>query len=302
MTSLKDKIISSDVRIREELSNLPFILSGTLIGPPVQNRTLEKVNDFDYVIIVEDNMTPKRYQDIETIFKNLERYSDENTDFMFAIADGPMKPFSKKEYEAFFHILLHTEETYRNNPLLLVANSLQYQKPFLGKSLKDIKSIPGINLSMLLDSPLGIKHLQELVQTDSSAYLGWEEKENRLMEINLYPIKFTKQDEQLELYLYSILRSASNTLRYKNQDSQKINISINDCKKFQKEFPNFPLNQLPLEAFKTKRKLRNRKLILTERVCKGYQSRTIDFLNKLEEYLTNYSFNDILLTKIISNP
>ena len=132
---------------------------------------------------------------------------------------------------------------------------------------------------------MGIRHLRELVQTDSSTYLGWEEKENGLMQMKQYPLHFTKPDEKLELYLYSILRSASNTLRYLNQDSKEIHICANDCQRFQQEFPDFSLKQLPLEAFKTKRDLRNRKLILTEMTYNKYQSRTLSFLNELEEYL-----------------
>ena len=55
-TLLKNKIFSSDAKIREELFNLPFILSGTLLGAPIYETKLDKVKKEHVSLIVVDGM------------------------------------------------------------------------------------------------------------------------------------------------------------------------------------------------------------------------------------------------------
>lgn len=272
-------------RLQDMLKELYWIESATLIGRPISERWIERINDLDNVIIVRDKMTEDRYHALEALLENLKNGASKDVDVMYAIADGPMKPPSEKENEVFFHIILHTEETYKKSPLLLVENSWQYENPYLGKPVHEIRRIQsGVTKDMLLHGALGIEHLTELVKKNESAYLGWEKTESGVMQMKIYPITFKEIDEQLELYFYSILRCASNTLRLITKNN-KIGIGQDMCDLFKKTCRDFKYNRLPQEVHTDKRLLRNRQLILSGGFAKRYQIQAIEFLEALDRYI-----------------
>jgi len=272
-------------RLQERLRGIPWIESATLIGKPVQSR-VERVLDLDNVVVV-DKLTEERYRRLQSILDGLKN-STPGVDVMYAIADGPMKPPSEKESEVFFHICLHTLATYKDSPLQLVKNSWQYEQPYLGKPLCQIQNIPtGVTKDVLLHGLLGVGHLGSLVCNNESAYLGWEKAEDGRMAMRLIPLKFKEIDERLELYFYSILRSASNTLRWMTGNNE-IGIDSDICGLFRKTCHDFEHKNLPQEVYVDKRLMRNRKLILTEGFAQRYQMKAIEFLNGLEQYVQEH--------------
>ena len=132
MKDVREKIAKTQQKLHEDLTKLGFVESATLIGKPVTERRIERINDLDNVIIVNGPMTDKKLNAIKRLFENLRNETKNNVDVQYAIADGPMKPPSDKEHEIFYHVILHTSETYKKSPLLLVENSWQYEKPYLG--------------------------------------------------------------------------------------------------------------------------------------------------------------------------
>lgn len=280
---MKGELADVQNYIRESLQKLGYVSSATLVGRPVEDRTIESVNDFDNIVVVEGPMTTEKYKSVGRVFENVRDHTRRYVDFQYAIADGPMKPVSEKECEMFYHVILHTEESYKDSPLVLVENSWQYEESFLGKPPRSLRRIKGVDRNILINGVLGIDHLAQLVADNESAYLGWEEKDG-IMQMNVYPIKFKENDERLELYFYSILRCASNALRYLTGNS-RIGIDADMCILFENIFSDFRHSDMPAETYRDKRLLRNKKLVLSENFVQSYQAKTIDFLKNLRNQI-----------------
>ncbi|RLE38759.1 hypothetical protein DRJ17_03095 [Candidatus Woesearchaeota archaeon] len=217
MKSARDVAIAVKNMALQELQKLNYVQSVTLIGKePDRDRIIESVNDLDTIIIVEGDMTKEKYNKIEEIYMKTTELSTPDVDVSYSIKDGPFKPVSEKEKEVFSHVILHTEESYCRSPLMLVKNSWQYEMPYFGKPVAEIQSVKGVDEDMLINGALGLNHLIGLVKNDESAYLDWEDTDSGIMRSNIFPLKFIEANERLEFYFYSILRCASNTLRWTN--------------------------------------------------------------------------------------
>src|SRR3989344_8168573 len=254
----KQNMIKAYEELIDNLKRCNFIVSLTLIGKGLEDRVFENIMDIDIVIIMKDPMRTGYYNLIKNIFYGVcEKYKSDDADFLFAIASGPMKPFSSKRFEIFFHCLLDSVKTYRESPLLLVKNSWQQFNPIFGIPLKEIQSFSGVTKDMLVNSLLGINHLIELVSNDSSAYIGWEESGNGFMKPRIFPLHFKINSEKADLYIYSALRCASNWLRYTTKDNS-IGIDGNMASLFKIKFPNNRFKEFPNKLLHDKKILRNK--------------------------------------------
>lgn len=280
---LQDKLLSVNSLLRKRIADLGFVESATLIGRPVQERTIERTLDLDHVLIVP-GLDLEKYRKVERVFEELQNEASQNIDIQYAVFDGPMKPHSERENEVFFHVVLHTPETYKQSPLLLVKNSWQFEMPFLGKSLRGYQSFPkGVTREMLFSSGLGIDSLVKMVATDSSLYCGWDVRE-RVVEPKVGEKQFYGLDERLELYYYAILRAASNTIRFFTGNNRE-GIGLQMCANFQRYFGDFAHAGLPREVYDNKRLLRNKVLVLSSRFVSQYQQKALGFLKELREYV-----------------
>ncbi|RJQ16876.1 hypothetical protein C4573_02330 [Candidatus Woesearchaeota archaeon] len=276
-------------QLQQRLQELDFIVSATLIGEPVETRVLEKINDLDNVVIVQGPMTKDKYATLQSILEELKHNQTQETDVLYAIADGPFKPASEKENEIFIHFILHTEESYKRSPLLLVKRSWQDAMPYLGKPLGDIQKIPDVDNVELLYGELGIANLRNLVDMNRGCYLGWKTIQNSsIMRNTLFDLNFTEPSEQLELYFYAILRSASNALRYVTDDNT-IGIGMKMTHHFEQHFSIMTHSGIPRQAYLDKRHLRNRALALSEQFAREYQRKAMDFLFELQKGFETYT-------------
>ncbi len=275
-------LLSAYKKLISKLKELDFIESISLIGKHIGKRTMDKVMDIDVIIIVKIPMTSDKYNRIENIFKNVcKKYTNPKTDVLYAIADGPMKPKSFKENEIFLHCILHTKESYRKMPLLLCKNSWQQFNPVTGKPLKKLQSFEGVTKKMLLNSALGVNHLIELVSKDSSGYIGWKKDKNGIMKWKLFPLKFKHDEEKAELYIYAVLRCASNALRYLTKDNS-IGIDGKMAGKFKTKFKDLKYEELPSILVSDKKLLRNKKYKGNIKVLK---KQTLAFLKELKKHI-----------------
>jgi len=215
--------------------------------------------DFDTVVVLRDPMDQLKYDEVSRIFESICDFRHDNVSVSYLIADGPVKPLITKSLNIFFHVLLHTETTYRDSPLTLVKASWQYEShAILGAELVDIQRIPVVSLSEVIGGKLGIDHCRNLVETESSAYLKWIATQNtNVLSMHLSPVKFSEAAELLELCHYSVLRGASNSLRHLFGHSWDIGIDDKDMLMFEEVFESFPYNSRPLEMLQEKRKLRS---------------------------------------------
>ena len=264
-----------------KLRGLSFIESLTLIGEPVKKRSVDKIMDIDIVIIVKEPMAQKYYDKIKEVCERVcAKYTNPSIDVIYSTAVGPMKPKSFKGQEIFLHCLVHTAESYKNSPLHLVKLSWQKYKPISGTHLKKIQSYNGITKDMLLNSALGINHLIELVSKDQSSYLDWE-KGKGCMQHKIFPLQFKHDDEKADLYMYAVLRCASNMLRLHTGDN-KVEIGKKMTNMFIKNFPEIKSNEFPQQIVNEKSLLRNKRY--AGDIFK-LKEKTLDFLNELKHKL-----------------
>ena len=265
-----------------QLKALDFMDSITLIGEPVDKRVLDKVMDIDIIQIVSFPMTIEKYNKIKEIYEEIcKKYTTPEIDVIHAIACGPMKPKSFKEYEIFFHCLLFTEESYKELPMNTAKLSWQYHKPIKGKHLKSLQFFEAVTKDLLMNDVLGINNLIKLVSEDSSAYIGWETESENKMKWSVYPLKFEHADEKADLYIYAVLRCASNALRFITKDNS-FGIGHKMAQTFAERFPELKSKNLPLDLVEGKKDLRNRRY--HDDVCE-LKKQTLDFLNELKNHV-----------------
>jgi len=264
--------------------NMSEYISVALIGRPIPERRIDQVMDFDIVIVLKDPMTKKKHNEVKRIFENLQNHATDNIAIMYQIADGPIKPFPLKKVNLFFHVLLHTVKSYKKSPLILVKNSWQYEEhTIIGLPLAEIQKIPEIKLDTLLDGKLGIRHCKELILSHASAYLEWLDAEDmQSMDMVLTPILFKENCEILEICYYSVLRGASNSLRYILGHSKDIGIDVKDMQLFSQVFHDFKHKELPLNYCYEKIKFRQVEWHPNNQDVIDRLNQTMEFLTSLE--------------------
>lgn len=282
---LKRLFLQSELTKQDDSEPQGMLVSLSLIGRDVHSRRIDQVMDLDTVIIVRDPMTEFKMNIIKRIFEELCNNGDDNISISYLIADGPLKPLPKSKYHLFFHVLLHTVSSYKDSPLILVKNSWQHEAQLiLGMRLRDIQHIPEPNVETVLDSPLGLKHCRSLVVERGSAYLEWIKKSGKY-EITLTPITFKESHDILEICFYSVLRGASNALRYVFRNSAGIGIDYDHIICFEQVFHDFRLNKLPLDFLSRKIKLRRDFLKENISTIEETIDKTIAFLDELSKDL-----------------
>lgn len=266
----------------------PDLVSLALIGRGLRSRRIDQVMDFDIVIILNGSMSRAKYTEVDRIVSSLQDESKADIYISYQIADGPIKPLPAKGVNLFFHIILHTVRSYRSSPLILVKNSWQYEaQRLLGLELSDIQRIPEPSLRELLDGKLGIKHCKELVRSGSSTCLEWLAGNTNSLTIHLTPLKFSEIYEVLEICYYSVLRGASNALRYILGHSLDIGIGYEDMRMFFEVFQSFRYRNLPLSFWEEKIKLRQGTWYPKHQDLRKRIEQALEFLSVLEIDIPN---------------
>lgn len=266
----------------------PDLVSLALIGRDLRSRRIDQVMDFDIVIILRDPMSRTKYEEVDRIVSSLQEESKRDIYISYQIADGPIKPLVTRGVNLFFHIILHTVQSYRSSPLVLVKNSWQYEaQRFLGLELREIQRIPEPSLTELLDGKLGIKHCKELVTSGSSAYLEWINENANSLTIHLTPLKFSEIYEVVEICYYSVLRGASNALRYIFGHSRGIGIGYEDMRIFFEVFQSFRYKSLPVSFWQEKVKLRQGAWHPEHKDVRKRIEQALEFLSALEVDITH---------------
>jgi hypothetical protein len=295
MARLKELFIESFKADKRKDSNKLFSLS--IIGRPIEERRIDTVMDIDIIVLLNDPMTLEKYNKIENIFSNLQNYENKDALVSYKIADGPIKPLPVKKHNIFFHVLLHTIKSYRDSPLVLVKNSWQHEsKAILGLPISKIERINGVTLDELLNGKLGIKHCKKLITDSSSTFLEWMGRKDNddKLSISLKPIRFSENHELLEICYYSVLRAASNTLRYLKKITKGIGIDIKDMIEFEKTYGSFKKSKLPIDMYYEKAKLRKGEYHPLHRDAILRMEQSLEFLTRLERELINSNDADII--------
>jgi len=258
------------------------LVSLSLIGRDPNYRRIDQILDFDIVIILKGQMSQEKFDEVDNIVQNIQNYSNPNISITYKIADGPIKPMINKSVNLFLHILLHTLESYKNSPLLLVKNSWQYDgHKILGAELREIQSIKQPSIDVVINGKLGLNHCVELITSKASAYLVWEKQNAKLLNIALKTYLFIDAHELQEICYYSVLRGASNALRFTLGHSWGIGIEYSDMKKFAEVFFDFKLKNYPLKVWQEKVRIRQGKWQPSATEMMITIEQTLEFLNLL---------------------
>jgi hypothetical protein len=264
------------------------LVSLGIIGRDVRFRRIDHIMDFDTLIILRGPMTIAKYNEVEKIFQEITSKSTDEIGITFWIADGAVKPLVTKKINLFFHVLLHTIESYQSSPLLLVKNSWQHETRILfGLPPRRIQTIPEPSVQQVLNGKFGIKHCRELLNSMSSTYLEWVARENNdILSNNLSPVKFTEPAEAMELCYFAVLRGASNALRLRLHNSRGVGIGENEMRLFEDIFYSFPLKSLPTKFLFEKIRMRQGLIIPKHLDMSLSIEQSLEFLTLLDAYLS----------------
>lgn len=257
------------------------LLSASIIGRDLIYRRIDQVLDVDTVIVVTDPMDENKLAKIERIFIKLRNQETNNIGITYAMAEGPIKPLPQKRVNIFFHVLLHTISSYKNSPLILVKNSWQYESHHLvGAKLSDIQIIPEPALTEIVNGALGIMHCKELVEEKKSSYFSWDTNSNNCQLVTK-EVKFNEGCEILEICFYSILRAASNALRYILGHTWGIGINAEDMLVFQDVFSELKASNIPFSVVQKKGVLRQGAWYPTNQDVMDWLDISLSFLEEL---------------------
>ncbi len=270
--------------IFNQVSKQEGVKSLTLIGKDPMFRTIEKENDFDMVIIY-DKLTADRYVKLENILENARNLETKDVGIRYAIKTGPYKELSEKETTLFNHVLVYEGSTAGSKGMVLTDVSWARQKPYYGLSIAEtLPRKPIITKEMLVNQHEGINYLLDLCKTNTTTHGLWIKDGEQMVKERIVEQK-TDTHDILELYFYSILRCASNTLRYYT-GNYAYDIDETMCRDFnQLTGRNFSLSKVPYETHTDKRLLRNKFLLHTDSLVQSYQHRAITFLEQLQQYV-----------------
>ncbi|MGR9053478.1 MAG: hypothetical protein ACU84J_12595 [Gammaproteobacteria bacterium] len=243
--------------------------------------------DIDTVIILTDPMDTNKLNRINHVFEELRNFETTNIGITYAIAEGPIKPLPHKQINIFFHVLLHSVTSYKKSPLILVKNSWQYESHHLiGAPLAEIEFIPEPNLLEITNGLLGIKHCKELIENKKSSYFFWANSHNHCRLLST-EVKFNEVCETLEICFYSILRAASNSLRFILGHSWGIGIDAQDMALFEQVFAELKLSTVPSMAIRKKECLRQGAWHPTSQDVAHWVDVSLAFLEDLETRLSH---------------
>lgn len=210
---------------------------------------------------------------------------------------GPVKPLPDHDVTVFVHLLPHTVQSYRESPLTLVKNSWQYEcRLLVGRPLGEIESISRIDRDLVLRGALGIEHCLALLEERRNEYIGWtSQSESSELVTEQAAMGDLDAYDVLELALYSILRNASNALRWRLGRSYGIGIDIEDMLLFEKVFWEFGMASCPVHAWERKRRLREGLEVASDSGAESARSEAAEFLEGLGRFVASCPQGDDLL-------
>jgi len=284
VSAMRNLFLKSSLVVPE--SGDPELLSLSILGRDLRARRIDRIMDIDTVVVLRGPMTREHYRAVECVFLELQNLTSPGIVISFMIADGPIKPLPSSEYTLFFHVILHTMESYRSSPLLLVKNSWQYDARLIyGMPIVEIEKCPEPDIMTVISSPLGIEHSLALVNDCASTYLKWEPVGSNSWTIGLTALPFHEQLEIVEICCYAVLRAASNALRYVLGISRGIGIDDRDMDMFRQVFSEWELCDFPSELHRLKKSMRTGSWVPTVSDTEQIIGRSRQFLGALISYL-----------------
>ena len=128
-----------------------------------------------------------------------------------------------------------------------------------------------------------------MLEIKKSQYLGWIQNTQGIMMMSMEPLDVKDAESLIELSLYSILRGASNALRYLLKRTSGIGIDWEMVKMFRTEFMGHKWSNLPEYAYLTKIKLRQGQFMPNDIDAMLLSEKADSFLCALSKQINQYS-------------
>lgn len=277
MTILIRRIVKE---IKENLITEKNIISLTLVGSfSNMNKSLEKFNDLDFVIIC-DNLNKSFFDKLNKLTKDIRKgYSSNKIGITSSFNIGPIKVRSSKEKTIMIHFLIYTLKGYKKYESSLTRFSFQHYKPLIGLPLSRINNISSVLVKDIFNKIDGIPAMRDWITKKEIFYLKPTYKKIEIIKkklgINLY----------LEVLFYSVLRLSSNMLRTKDIYAET---DLAMCKSFERKFP-IKLNKFPFEIFENKERLRKGKIFVKKEEV--LRNKSLEFIKECENFLKSARFH-----------
>jgi len=264
-----------------------LISSATLIGPLPSMRIIRHAMDFDIVVIVRDPMTVAKYRAIDDIFSKLSLINTSAVEVTHRIALGFIPPIPTTKWHLLFHVLLFTEQTYRDYPIRLAKRSWPLEgNTLLGENLLSYGAVPDITSNEVLNGILGLKHCLELLKSRCTTWFVWEHREGSdVMSLVRKHVPLKDDEVFFEFCVYSVLRGASNALRLMHGGRVNYGIGRDDMMHFKEVFGGLKLSGLPLYFAEIKERMRDGSSTSADRDLTVVSEKSQSFLAALYDEL-----------------
>ncbi len=274
--------IKNDLKVKIKKLEIEGLLSCAIIGSFQYNRILERVNDVDIIIIV-DEVTAENISQIKEGFKKIARELEEKyvkTTIFPEFRISPIKPVGTKGKKVIqLHVLTYRRKIWKSpgrEAFVLDAN--MNNEYILGKPLIKINKLRSLSKRDILD---------ELEDNKKSIMSGLSPKREYI--INGKDVKevkgrvHIKGEAYLESILYHLIISFLNYLRFKNPKIKKKKIVL--IEKARKILPK-KYSDLIIKTYKIKDSIRNYK--------KKIRKKDIALLRKEGREFIDFLINSIL--------
>ncbi len=269
---IRKKLIEQVKRIK-----VPLCISIALVGSFQYNKKLKKVNDADFIIIVQ-SLTLQVYNTIIKEFRKIARnLENDNIKVIISTKAGPYNPYPINGKEILqLHLLIKELRLWKNHTArsfpAFVLDCNNFNILLQGKKLKNIYSIKKLNKKQIIDE---LKYNIKNIMKKQAYLLAYKIKKGKIETIK--KVRKVSGKKYLKVIIYSVIVSWMNYLRCHNPLQKKdYGIMLKKAKKL------LPLNHYNFlqYLFSIKELIYNNKEI-NGKVIKNLRTGAISFIELL---------------------
>ena len=204
-----------------KLKEIPYLVSGTLVGSFVEKGNIESTGDVDIIVIV-DKLTKSKFDEIRVKFSELKEILEIDFDKRLVINStlGPLK-FNKPK-NVVLHLMMYDIASHikhcQKSPF--TCYDWQRSQVYVNKHMGEIYNVSYLEPSYFLNSRRGIKDYMKDLTAGKISYRKYSFEGNKIKEIVKY--KKMKNKDYFEFSIHIMKFIMLNFLKMYNKDNNKM--------------------------------------------------------------------------------
>jgi broad specificity phosphatase PhoE/pentose-5-phosphate-3-epimerase/putative flippase GtrA len=161
--------------IKNCLTSLDFVESGTLVGSFTERETLDEISDVDIVVIV-DELTEEKFESVIDQFEQLKHQVEVDYGYEVKLNTtfGPLK--FDEEGDLVFHVMVYDEQRHRDHCLRSPFTCLawQHSDDYFKKPMSEIAKVPTLQPNYFFTMRRSISDYLSDLNNDTLSYREYE--------------------------------------------------------------------------------------------------------------------------------